>query len=131
MFYMFYIVKHFGQVKYPLFGNAQPEIPLNNAIQEFLDKKLVTVEYLLCDQVHLTEEGVVDWLLDTDVHLIITHVHQNIVDPLFDNLVNCSLTNFSSGNKLKSTRLGAKAYTKNVIFTAKIENICILISLLM
>jgi hypothetical protein len=27
--------------------NAQQEIPLNNAIQEFLDKKLVTVEYLL------------------------------------------------------------------------------------
>lgn len=65
--------------------NAQQEIPLNNAIQEFLDKKLVTVEYLLCDQVkklHLTEEGVVDWLLDSDVHLIITHVHQNIVEHL-------------------------------------------------
>ena len=45
----------------------------------------MTVEYLLCDQVkklHLTEEGVVDWLLDSDVHLIITHVHQNIVEHL-------------------------------------------------
>ncbi len=30
----------------------------------------------------MTEEGVVDWLLDSDVHLIITHVHQNIVEHL-------------------------------------------------
>ena len=31
--------------------NAQQEIPLMRALQEFLDKGLVKVEYLLCDQV--------------------------------------------------------------------------------
>ena len=46
----------------------QQEIPMNNAIQEFLDEKLVTVEYLLCDQVkkllgsRRLIAGVVDWL---------------------------------------------------------------------
>jgi len=31
--------------------NAQQEIPLTRALQEFLDKGLVKVEYLLCDKV--------------------------------------------------------------------------------
>ena len=65
--------------------NAQQEIPLMRALQEFLDKGLVKVEYLLCDQVkkeRWDEQQVVAWLIASDVHLIITHVHQNIVELL-------------------------------------------------
>ena len=54
--------------------NAQQEIPLTRALQEFLDKGLVKVEYLLCDKVkkeRWNEQQVVAWLISSDVHLII------------------------------------------------------------
>ena len=70
--------------------NAQQEIPVMKALQLFLDDELLTVEYLLCKQVkdnRWSAAKVIDWLLDSHIHLIITHVHQNIVEHLGWNMV--------------------------------------------
>jgi hypothetical protein len=43
--------------------NSQQEIPLMRALQEFLDKGLVKVEYLLCDQVKKNDGMSSKWWL--------------------------------------------------------------------
>jgi len=65
--------------------NAQQETPIMIALEEFTAKGLIVVETLHCERVkkdQMTERQVVDWLLGSDIHLIITHVHQNVVELL-------------------------------------------------
>ena len=54
--------------------NAQQETPIMIALEEFTTKGLITVETLHCERVkkdQMTEKQVVDWLLGSDIHLII------------------------------------------------------------
>ena len=65
--------------------NAQQETPIMIALEEFTAKGLIIVETLHCERVkkdQMTEKQVVDWLLGSDIHLIITHVHQNVSELL-------------------------------------------------
>ncbi len=53
------------------------------SLAEFERKKLIDIEYIDVDTVktqHLTVQSIVQWLLSSDVHLIITHMHQGIMD---------------------------------------------------
>ena len=58
---------------------------MQDSLAEFERKKLIDVEYIDVDTVktqHLTVQSIVQWLLSSDVHLIITHMHQGIMELL-------------------------------------------------
>ena len=63
--------------------NARQLEPVQQTLAEF--QKLIDVEYIDIDTVkmqHLTIQSIVQWLLSSDVHLIITHMHQGIMELL-------------------------------------------------
>ena len=70
--------------------NARQLEPVQQALAEFERKKLIDVEYIDIDKVktqHLTVQSIVQWLLSSDVHLIITHMHQGIMELLGWNMI--------------------------------------------
>ena len=74
--------------------NARQLEPVQQALAEFERKKLIDVEYIDIDKVktqHLTVQSIVQWLLSSDVHLIITHMHQGIMELLRWNMTDLVL----------------------------------------
>ena len=74
--------------------NARQLEPVQQALAEFQRKKLIDVEYIDIDTVkmqHLTIQSIVQWLLSSDVHLIITHMHQGIMELLRWNMTDLVL----------------------------------------
>ena len=74
--------------------NARQLEPVQQALAEFERKKLIDVEYIDIDKVktqHLTVQSIVQWLLSSDVHLIITHMHQGIMELLGWNMIDLAL----------------------------------------
>jgi hypothetical protein len=70
--------------------NARQLEPVQQALAEFERKKLIDIEYIDIDKVktqHLTVQSIVQWLLSSDVHLIITHMHQGIMELLGWNMI--------------------------------------------
>ena len=70
--------------------NARQLEPVQQALAEFERKKLIDVEFIDIDTVktqHLTVQSIVQWLLSSDVHLIITHMHQGIMELLGWNMI--------------------------------------------
>ena len=65
--------------------NSPQELAIIEAISIFIKKNLVIFEVMTCDDVktqRMDEKQLVDWLLDCDIHLIITHLHQNTAELL-------------------------------------------------
>jgi len=65
--------------------NSPQELAVIEAISIFIKQDLVIYETMTCDDVKknkLDEKQIVDWLLDCDIHLIITHLHQNTAELL-------------------------------------------------
>ena len=74
--------------------NARQLEPVQQALAEFERKKLIDVEYIDIDKVktqHFTVQSIVQWLLSSDVHLIITHMHQGIMELLGWNMIDLAL----------------------------------------
>ena len=74
--------------------NARQLEPVQQALAEFVKRKLIEVEYIDTDTVkmqHLTVQSIVQWLLSSDVHLIITHMHQGIMELLRWNMTDLVL----------------------------------------
>ena len=72
--------------------NARQLEPVQQALAEFERKKLIDVEYIDIDKVktqHLTIQSIVQWLLLSDIHLIITHMHQGIMELHVSCTVSC------------------------------------------
>jgi hypothetical protein len=82
------------KIKESMLGESLPERnarQLEPALAQFQRKKLIDVEYIDIDTVkmqHLTIQSIVQWLLSSDVHLIITHMHQGIMELLRWNMTN-------------------------------------------
>ena len=65
--------------------NSYQEEALIPALDEFKVKDLITVENLYVHEVKkykMTIKDLIDWLLFSNVHLLICHIHQGIVDYL-------------------------------------------------
>ena len=65
--------------------NSPQELAVIEAISIFIKDNLVIFEVMTCDDVktkRMDEKQLVDWLLDCDIHLIITHLHQNTAELL-------------------------------------------------
>ena len=74
--------------------NAKQLEPVQQALAEFQRIKLIDVEYIDINTVkmqHLTIQSIVQLLLSSDVHLIITHMHQGIMELLRWNMTDLVL----------------------------------------